>query len=77
MDVTAESARLFGLTLKEKKLEAIWIHYQQAMESPLFLVVSLFVYDCQSKMVFLAFQVRINRMAVGRIINRLSMLAAI
>ncbi len=38
MDVTAavaESARVFGLTLKEKQLEAIGIHYQQAMESPL------------------------------------------
>ncbi len=37
MDVTAavvESARVFGLTLKEKQLEAIGIHYQQAMESP-------------------------------------------
>ncbi len=33
MDVTAavaESARVFGLTLKEKQLEAIGIHYQQA-----------------------------------------------
>ncbi len=38
MDVTAavaESARVFGLTLKEKHLEAIGIHYQQAMETPL------------------------------------------
>ncbi len=38
MDVTAavaESARVFGLTLKEKQLEAIGIQYQQAMESPL------------------------------------------
>ncbi len=38
MDVTAavaESARVFGLALKEKQLEAIRIHYQQAMESPL------------------------------------------
>ncbi len=38
MDVTAavaESARVFGLTLEEKQLEAIGIHYQQAMESPL------------------------------------------
>ncbi len=38
MDVTAvvaESARVFGLTLKEKQLEAIGIHYQQAMASPL------------------------------------------
>ncbi len=35
MDVTAavaESARVFGLTLKEKQLEAIGIQYQQAME---------------------------------------------
>ncbi len=38
MDVTVavtESALVFGLTLKEKQLEAIGIHYQQAMESPL------------------------------------------
>ncbi len=38
MDViaaVAESARVFGLTLKEKQLEAIGIHYQQSMESPL------------------------------------------
>ncbi len=38
MDVTvavAESARVFGLTLKEKRLEAIGIQYQQAMERPL------------------------------------------
>ncbi len=31
----AENARVFGLTLKEKQLETIGIHYQQAMESPL------------------------------------------
>ncbi len=31
----AESARVFGLTLKEKQLEAIGIQYQQAMERPL------------------------------------------
>ncbi len=31
----AESARVFGHTLKEKQLEAIGMHYQQAMESPL------------------------------------------